>query len=112
MSLTLSGRHALPEGGNLFFHLAPVGLALGSLQHQPGNGAAVPGDDNALAALHVGWQLDQMGLAIGAPDLAHGFTFNRQFWPDYHGRYNAAALKTTESDHRFACLGAPRSTLY
>jgi hypothetical protein len=40
--------------------------------HDPGDGAAVAGDDEGLTALHIVEQLRQMGFRFGSLNLTHG----------------------------------------
>jgi hypothetical protein len=62
---------SLPKGadagyGFIHFFLAPI-----YFRYDPGDGAAVPGDDERLTPLHVVEQLRQMGFGFGGLNLTH-----------------------------------------
>jgi hypothetical protein len=46
-------------------------LSLIHLGHDPGDGAAMPGDDQRFASLHVIGQLRQTGFGFGGLDFTH-----------------------------------------
>ena len=73
----VQGQHGPSEGRNLLFHLAHIGLPLGRLGHQPGNGAAVPGDHDGFTTLYVREEMGQMRFGIGCLDFTYGCNSDR-----------------------------------
>jgi hypothetical protein len=51
------------------FFLSPVNLG-----HDPGDGAAMAGDNKRFAPLHVIEQLRQMGFGFGSLDFTHAYS--------------------------------------